>query len=221
MPGRFKAVVFDFDGLIVDTEVPVYEAWRRVFRSYAADLPLSIWTPLIGRSHHSLDIYALLEERTGTPMDRDEVRDQMMAVFDELFEDAVPLPGVEDYINGALNLGLRIGIASSSMRSWVHPKLDKLGLAHAFETVVCTDDVGHAKPNPASYLRALSALGVTAEEALALEDSPNGVKAAKNAGLLCVAVPGPITRDLSFVHADMRLESLADVPLDELMAALS
>ena len=220
MPRRFKAIVFDFDGLIVDTEVLVYRSWRDTFRSYGVDLPLPVWTPHIGRSHDSFDIFAYLKEHAGGPVDRDEVRRESMATFDVLFEGAAPLPGVEDYINCARELGLRIGIASSSTRSWVSPKLDRVGLRQAFDTVVCSDDVGSAKPDPASYLKAISDLGVTAEEAFALEDSPSGVQGAKNAGLLCVAVPGALTIDRSFDHADMRIESLADMPLTELMKAL-
>ena len=219
MSRGFKAIVFDFDGLVVDTEVPEYEAWQSIFRSYGVDLPLSVWTPHIGG--RGFDIYAHLEGLTCMRMDRDHVRQQHRVVFDMLFEDTVPLPGVEDYVASARELGLRIGIASSSPRSWVSPKLEHIGLAGAFDTVVCFDDVGSAKPDPASYLKALADLGVSAEEAFALEDSPNGVHGAKNAGLRCVAVPSVMTRENSFDHADMRIESLEDVPLDELLDALS
>ena len=221
MSRKFKAIVFDFDGLIADTEVPVYEAWRNTFRSYGAELPLSVWTPHVGMSHNSLDIYAYLEELTGGPVDREVVRRRNATNFDVLFEQAVPLPGVEAYIDRARALGLRIAIASSSTRAWVHPKLDKLGLSGAFESVVCSDDVGKAKPDPASYLKAIADIGATNDEAFALEDSPNGVQAAKNAGLLCVAVPGVMTRDHDFDHADMRIESLEDTSLEELILALS
>ena len=117
--------------------------------------------------------------------------------------------------------GLWIGITSSSPRSWVHPKLEQIGLADFFDTVVCSDDVGSVKPNPASYLTSLANLSVTADQAFALEDSPNGVQGAKNAGLLCVAVPSVMTNNLSFDHAAMRIESLADMPLEELLEALS
>ena len=221
MPHGFKAIVFDFDGLIVDTEVPEYEAWLGIFRSYGVDLPLSVWTPHIGGGHDGFDIYAHLAELTGMRVDRDELRDRRRADFAELFKHAVPLPGVEDYIATARDRGIRIGIASSSTHSWVDPKLEQIGLAAAFDTVVCSEDVGSAKPDAASYLRALADLGVTSDETFALEDSPTGVHGAKNAGLLCVAVPGVMTQDRSFDHADMRIESLADVPLEELMEALS
>ena len=213
MPRTFKAIIFDFDGLIVDTEVPEYEAWLSIFRSYGVDLPLSVWTPYIGGGSEAFDIYDHLAELTGQPIDRDEVRPRRRAAFDKLFEYAVPQPGVEDYIAAARERGMGIGIASSSPRRWVDPKLDQLGLADTFDTVVCADDVGSAKPDPASYLKAVSDLGVTPEEAFALEDSPTGVQGAKNAGLLCVAVPGALTRDRSYDHADM--------PLEELLEALS
>lgn len=217
---RFKAIVFDFDGLIVDTEVPEYEAWLNIFRSLGVDLPLSVWTPHIGGGNETFNIYDHLEELTGKPFDRDEMRIRRRAEFAELFKDAVPLPGVEEYIATARERGMRIGIASSSPRRWVHPKLDQLGLSETFDTVVCSDDVGSAKPNPASYTKAIADLGVTPDKTFALEDSPTGVQGAKSAGLLCVAVPGTLTRDRSYDHADMRLESLADMSLDQLMEAL-
>ena len=130
------------------------------------------------------------------------------------------MPGVEDYIAAARARGMGLGIASSSTRAWVEPKLDLLGLGDAFDTVICADDVGSSKPNPASYLAVIANLGVTAEQAVALEDSPNGVRGAKNAGLLCVAVPGPMTRGESFDHADLILHALTDLSLDELLEAL-
>ena len=220
MSRTFKAIVFDFDGLIVDTELPNYEAWRSVFRTYDIDLPLSTWVPYIGGGDDSFDIYDHLAGVSGRQVDRGEVRRQHRA-FEALFEQSTPLPGIEDYITSAREHGLRIGIASSSTQSWVHPKLEHVGLAGAFDTIVCSDDVGSVKPNPASYLASLANLGVTAKEAFALEDSPNGVQGAKNAGLLCVAVPGIMTESLSFDHADMRIKSLASMSLEELLEALS
>ena len=173
MSSRFKAIVFDFDGLIVDTEVPEYEAWLGIFRSYGVDLPLSVWTPHIGGGHDGFDIYAHLAELTGMRVDRDELRDRSRSAFAGLFKHAVPLPGVEDYIATARERGMRIGIASSSTHPWVDPKLEQIGLSDAFDTVVCSEDVGRSKPNPASYLRALADLGVTSDETFALGGLPN------------------------------------------------
>lgn len=215
-----EAVAFDFDGLIVDTETPEYESWRSVYRAYGADLPLRTWLPHVGRGRDSFDVYDHLAQSVGRPIDREEVRRLHRTAFDGMFADAAPLPGVEDYIAAARARGMGLGIASSSTRAWVEPKLDLLGLGDVFDTVVCADDVGSSKPNPASYLAVIANLGVTAEQAVALEDSPNGVRGAKNAGLLCAAVPGPMTRGESFDHADLILHALTDLSLDELLEAL-
>lgn len=215
-----EAVAFDFDGLIVDTETPEYESWRSVYRAYGADLPLRTWLPHVGRGRDSFDVYDHLAQSVGHPIDREEARRLHRTAFDGMFADAAPLPGVEDYIAAARARGMGLGIASSSTRAWIEPKLDLLGLGGVFDTVVCADDVGSSKPNPASYLAVIANLGVTAEQAVALEDSPNGVRGAKNAGLLCVAVPGPMTRGESFDHADLILHALTDLSLDDLLEAL-
>lgn len=215
-----EAVAFDFDGLIVDTETPEYESWRSVYRAYGADLPLRTWLPHVGRGRDSFDVYDHLAQSVSHPIDREEASRLHRTAFDGMFADAAPLPGVEDYIAAARARGMGLGIASSSTRAWVEPKLDLLGLGDVFDTVVCADDVGSSKPNPASYLAVIANLGVTAEQAVALEDSPNGVRGAKNAGLLCVAVPGPMTRGESFDHADLILHALTDLSLDDLLEAL-
>lgn len=214
------AVAFDFDGLIVDTETPEYESWRSVYRAYGTDLPLSDWLPHVGRGRDAFDVYDHLAHSAGRPIDREEARRLHRAAFDSMFADAKPMPGVEDYIAAARERGMRLGIASSSTRAWVEPKLEMIGLADVFDTVICADDVGSSKPNPASYLAVLDRLGVTAGHAFALEDSPNGVRGAKNAGLVCVAVPGPMTKGESFEHADLILDALTDLSLNQLLEAL-
>ena len=216
-----KAIVFDFDGLILDTETTDYEAWQAMYRAYRVELPLSVWLPTIGDATQDFSIDQRLAELTGKPVDRIELRKRQKALHIEMLENALPMPGVENYIQTAERLGIRIGIASGSKRSWVISRLEQIGLADHFDTIVCRDDVGVAKPDPAAYLTAISNLGVSADQALALEDSLPGVKAAKNAGLFCVAVPGPMTKNLSFHEADIRIESLADIPLQELLETVS
>ena len=218
---RIKAIVFDFDGLILDTETTDYEAWQAVYRAYGFELPLSIWLPIIGDATQDFKIDQHLVELTGKPIDRAELRRRQRALHLEMLENVGPMPGVEDYIHTAKGLDIRVGVASGSMRSWVVDRLDRLGLADHFETVVCRDDVGRAKPDPAAYITAIKNLGTSPDQALALEDSPPGVKAAKNAGLYCVAVPGPMTKNHSFHDADMRLESLTEIPLRELLETVS
>jgi beta-phosphoglucomutase-like phosphatase (HAD superfamily) len=124
---------------------------------------------------------------------------------------------VVDYLTDARRLGLRLAVASSSPHSWVDTHLAQLGLLDRFDAIICVDDVGVAKPDPGLFLRAVDVLGVAREEAIVFEDSPNGVLAAKRAGIFCVAVPNPMTQRLTFVPPDIRLQSLADVPLAALL----
>ena len=218
---HIKAIVFDFDGLILDTETTDYEAWQAMYRAYGVELPLSMWLPIIGDATQDFSIDQHLAELTGQPIDRAEVRKRQKALHIEMLETAAPMPGVEEYIQTAIQLGIHLGVASGSRRSWVVDRLDQLGLSDLFDTIVCRDDVeGRAKPDPAAYLAAVSNLGVTPDQAFALEDSQPGVRAAKSAGLYCIAVPGPMTKNLSFDNADLRLESLADMPLCELLRVL-
>ena len=218
---QIKAIVFDFDGLILDTETFYYKAWQAIYRDHGVDLPLSTWLPLVGDATQNFDIDQRIAKLTGKPVDRAELRKRHRSIHLEMPEGVAPMPGVEDYLCAAKRLGIRVGIASGSRRSWVLDRLEQIGLVDHFETIVCRDDVGSAKPDPAAYLAAVSNLGVTVEEAFALEDSLTGVTAAKSAGLYCVAVPGPMTKNLSFHNADMRLDSLTDMPLMKLLEALS
>ena len=129
-------------------------------------------------------------------------------------------PGVNEYIAGAQRMGLKMGVASSSNCAWVTGHLEQRNLKEYFACILGADDVELTKPDPALYLALLEYLDVRAEEAIAFEDSPNGVLAAKRAGLYCVAVPNPLTKQLRLDGADMVLESLADLPLEELLSMM-
>lgn len=132
-------------------------------------------------------------------------------------EEQPVLPGVEQYLQDAGRLGLKIGLASSSSRKWVMGHLQRLGLDSYFDNIRTSDDVQLVKPHPELYLSVLNGLGLQASEAIALEDSPIGVQAAKHAGLYCVAVPNPLTSLLSLNQADLQLGSLAEMPLEVLL----
>lgn len=212
-----KGLIFDFDGLILDTEVPDYVSWQEVFESHGCVLPHETWMGYIGTREGAFDPYALLEERSGRPVSRDEVRTARRRRLAELVAAEVIRPGVEAYIADAQRLGIRLAVASSADCDWVVPHLERLGLIGHFDGVRCAGHVTHGKPDPEVYFAALDLLGVAPHQAIAIEDSPNGVLAAKRAGLFCVAVPNPITADLPLDHADLRLNSLADLPLEELI----
>ena len=123
-------------------------------------------------------------------------------------------------LQDARRLGLKLGLASSSSCQWVEEHLQQRGLRAYFDVVRAADDVRFTKPDPELYLAVLTKLDVLPAQALALEDSPNGVRAAKAAGMYCVAVPNTMTSQLPLHEADLRLESLADLSLETLLARI-
>lgn len=215
-----QALVFDFDGLILDTETTDFQSWQEVFAAHGCELELEVWADCIGRPAGHFDPFEHLERLSGRPIDRDRVRGQRSARLRELNSLQPILPGVLDYLRQARGLGLKVGLASSSDRAWVHGHLGRLGLLHYFDTTKCVEDTGAHKPDPGPYLAVLAALGVPPTRAVAFEDSPHGVAAAKAAGMWCVAVPNPVTRRLGLDHADCLLDSLASLPLSALLSRL-
>jgi HAD superfamily hydrolase (TIGR01509 family) len=214
------ALIFDFDGLILDTELPEFQAWQEIFEHHGCQLSLTAWAACIGTSSAVFDPYVHLEAQLGLPVDRETIRATYHQRRDELLITQAVLPGVQAYLNDATRLGLQLGVASSSSRAWVTGHLARLGLVAHFASIQCADDVNCTKPDPASYQAALKALHVRPEQAIALEDSPNGILAAKRAGLFCVAVPNALTRELPLDHADLHLTSLADMRLEQLLATV-
>jgi HAD superfamily hydrolase (TIGR01509 family) len=215
-----RGLLFDFDGLILDTETTSLASWQEVYREHGHELPLERWAAIIG-TIGGFDPLAYLEELTG-PVDREAVlarqneRDLALADLEEL------RPGVLEYLEDARELGLATAIVSSSSRDWIDRHLGRLQRAEHFDAIVTADgDPERAKPRPTLYLEALDRLGLAVEEAVALEDSPNGVSAAKAAGLFCVAVPNGVTASLGLDEADLVVSSLADLPLRELLRLAS
>ncbi len=213
---RIRGVVFDFDGLILDTETPELTAWSEVYQRHGCQLAPQAWASGIG-THGGFDPYAHLESLGGRPVAREEVRAYVRDRVAALLAGASAQPGVQAYLEDARLLGLRVGLASSSAREWVESHLATLGLLDHFECIRCRGDAPRVKPAPDLYLAAMAGLGLRPEEAMALEDSPNGVTAAKAAGLFCAAVPHGPTAHLDFSHADVILPSLAAVPLEQLL----
>nr|WP_062332823.1 HAD-IA family hydrolase [Herbidospora sakaeratensis] len=212
MAGRI--LVFDFDGVIVDTESAVVAGWR----AECADLDIhfdekAFLATLGQQSLRPERVADVLGEAGGDPLAavlriRTRVR--------ELALDLPVLPGVRELLAEARAAGATAAVASGAAREWVTGHLDRLGLLAEFTAVFCRDDVAAAKPAPDVYLAALAGLDATAEAAVAIEDTATGVAAAKAAGLRCVAVPGPLTAGHDLAAADLVLPSLAGVGLDDL-----
>lgn len=215
-----KALIFDFDGLILDTETPEYQVWQTIYRGHGFELPHEEWGKIIGGYGLSnFDAAKHLSLLSQGRLDPVSLRDRHRSESHSLTLAQPVLPGVLDYLREAKRLALRLAIASSSAHAWVDTHAGRLGVLHCFDQVICSDDVaaGRTKPNPDLFLEALARLGVRKEEAIVFEDSPNGVQAARSAGIFVVAVPNPITSLLSIENADLRLTSLADLSLPELL----
>lgn len=216
-----RGLLFDFDGLLVDTESPSRLGWQELYREHGHELPLDEWATLVGTIGASWDPLVHLETLVGRPLDRDTVTERRQAREFELIDLEDLRPGIEGYLEEADRRGLRTALVSSSSRDWIQRILGRLERLDHWDAIVAADgDPTRAKPRPTLYLEALETLGLTADEAIAFEDSPNGVRAAKRAGLVCVAVPNPVTATLALDEADVVVESLADLPLDALLKRL-
>ncbi len=217
-----KALIFDFDGLIIDTEMPDFISWQEVYTQYQVELPQEKWLSIVGGSSESdFDPLAYLRELTGIKIDEEEVWVKRRKSYLEHLESQQVLPGVKNYLDQAVTLGLKIAIASSSPYSWVAGHLSRLELSHYFEVICTADDVKKTKPDPALFLLAAEKLNVDTSEAIIFEDSSNGVKAANRAGIFVVAVPNILTASMDFSTADMQLDSLDQISLLALLQKIS
>lgn len=208
-----RALIFDFDGLMVDTEWPSYQAWCALYQAHGAQLPLSLWVSCVG-SAGAFDPIAELERQVGHAVDRPALLAQRTAQKAARVADAPLMPGVLERLQEARDLGWRVGVASSSGADWVRGHLAQRGLLDRLDAVVTREDVRRVKPDPEIFQKAAAALGVTAGECVVLEDSLHGVRAALAAGVaVVVAVPNRVTQGLDFQEAHQRIESLAHLSL--------
>ncbi len=222
-----RALIFDFDGLIVDTETPALESWRHIYAEYGFDLGLEEWSAALGTRRG----FDALEHLMGLMAARDPARAAALraeaaaiharrhAIKEAMAAHEGLLPGVAGVLDEAEALGLPCAVASSSDYRWVGGWLERLGIARRFVCIRTADDVARTKPDPELFLSAAAGLGLPPAACLVLEDSANGILAARAAGCPVVAVPGALTRQLPLPPADLTLPSLAAMPLAEILAA--
>jgi HAD superfamily hydrolase (TIGR01509 family) len=214
------AVIFDFDGLIIDSETPIFEIWAGIYRDHGGALTLDHWRHALG-THDGFDPYAELQRQTGVSLDRlvwaSKIRDEHWRRCE-----TEPLrPGVAERMAEAESLGLPVAVASSSSVEWVGPWLERYGLRSRLRALCTRDDVARVKPAPDLFLLAAERLGVAPAACVVFDDTPNGVAAAHAAGMWAIAVPGPMTLTLEFPRPHLTLSSLADGTLAELQARLA
>ncbi|MFB9428505.1 HAD family hydrolase [Streptoalloteichus tenebrarius] len=207
-------MIFDHDGVLVDSIQADFLAWSTLFAEWGVELPTQVWARACGLP---LGGEALLERLASTSPragDKERLRDRLSELWDLFLtpDNVTVVPGVPEFLTHLSAAGFRLAVASAASRNWVGRWLRHYDLAHHFETVVGADDVPAAKPDPAVYLEAARRLGVAPAACVAFEDSLAGVAAAKAAGMTVVAVPTPLTRALDYSAADHVVRQLADVP---------
>jgi putative hydrolase of the HAD superfamily len=211
-------LIFDFDGVILDTETPEYEALNEVYRDHGQFLPVEMYGLVVGSQYdQNFEPVAHLQKLTGRTLDADKFWQRVNQRRLEIIHASQPLPGVEACLREARARGLKLAVASSSSHSWVDGHLHRLGFFHYFDVIKAQEDVRHIKPDPELFLSALQALGLQASQALIFEDSLNGVLAAQRAGIRVVTIPNPVTLHLNIKGETLRLASLADLPLPVLL----
>ncbi|MFJ7978282.1 HAD family hydrolase [Peribacillus sp. JNUCC 23] len=206
-----KAVIFDFDGLILDTETVWYEAYKETMGFYKSDLPLEHFVKCIGTDN--TELHEFFKEQLGESCNIEEIETRAKSLHKVKMETSQARVGVKDYLEEAKKLGYRIALASSSTKEWVTHYLGELGLLNYFEVMITGDEVDKVKPAPDLYLKAIEVLNIHATEAVAFEDSLNGLQSALNAGLKCVIVPNPVTEALAFENHHLRLSSMKEKSL--------
>lgn len=211
-----KALIFDFDGLILDTEVPVFESWKENYAAYGHSLPLETYVGCVGSDFQGFDPKRHLESLVTEPIDWEHWDRRRKEKESELVSQLAPMPGILALLDEAGSLGIPCVVASSSPRSWVEGHLENHNLLDRFVTTRCLDDVKAPKPAPDLFLTAAKAVGVDIADALVLEDSLNGLLAAISAGIDCIVVPNRITQCLEFPESVPVLETLESVTIENL-----
>ncbi|MGW4895645.1 aminotransferase class III-fold pyridoxal phosphate-dependent enzyme [Kitasatospora sp. NPDC004240] len=207
-----QAILFDFDGTLWDPESEIFRAHAEVFLDFGHELPADLWSSVVGTI--GFDLWTHLERLSGRTVDRRDVQDRVHHRQRELLGGLSSRPGVQGVLRELDSLGIPRGIVSNSTREWIGRYTRQCGIADGWSTVQCADgNRGNAKPAPDLYVAALASLGIPAGRAVAFEDSPSGVRAAKRAGIRCVAVPNSMTAALDLREADLRLESFEHVDL--------
>jgi HAD superfamily hydrolase (TIGR01509 family) len=209
-----RALIFDFDGLILDTETALIDAYGDVHGAHGVPFDRPLFTRSVGHADYAFDPWRGFDPSA----DRGSLEVERIAFNRARNLAQRVLPGFEELVSAARAAGLKVGLASNSSHAHVKGHLSRLGLADRFDFIACREDVAAPKPEPDLYRLVLEKFGLRGHEAIAFEDSHTGTLAAKRAGLWVVAVPNASTSHHDFAHVDLQVASLADCRLPELMA---
>lgn len=207
----YKGFIFDFDGLIIDTEMPCYYAWVELFELYGSTFTMHDYGKIIGTDNSVYNPAKHLSDLSNGSLDPLVIRNQILKRTRELIDLQPLFPGVHDFLQTAQQLGIPMAMASSSNRLWVEGYLSSLKIRHFFQAVCTSNDVSKVKPDPELFLLAADKIGLAPDEILVFEDSPNGIKAAKAAGMACIAIPNELTITMDLSLADKTVNSFMDL----------
>lgn len=213
-----KGFIFDFDGLILDTESPQFVIFHDEFAKYGVTFTYQDWWKVIGTGFAEYNPFDHLARLAGDHHDSAYFHEMIDRQIAEKLDQTQPFPGVVRFIQEARRLNIPMAVASSSECSWVRGQLKRIGLLDSFSSVITSDDVSQVKPDPELYLAAASSLKLQPAECIAFEDSLNGIKSAKAAGIYCIAIPNEITLEMPLHMADQIVHSFNDLRLQDLLA---
>jgi HAD superfamily hydrolase (TIGR01509 family) len=210
-----RAVIFDMDGLIIDTEWPDYQSWQELYATHGHELTLEEWVPYVGVWGPPVNLVARLTALIGEGADPAALKARRRARCDELVREAMaPMAGYHALMDSLVTDGYRRGLASTSSRDWIDFIVDGLDVRAQFQAIIAGDEVAARKPAPDVYLRAAERLGVARAECVVLEDSAPGIASAKAAGMACIAIPNRVTRHQDLSAADHQVACLDGVTLE-------
>ena len=212
-----RAIIFDFDGTIIDTETAWYNVFRDAYQKYGVELSLATYSQCLGTNLQSFNPYTHLSTHHDISLDLEGFRTSIQHNYAKLIEQESIRPGILKLLQEAKAAGLKIGLASSSHRDWIDKFVDQLGIREYFECYCTADTVNNVKPDPELYLQALDQLGIQSNEAIAIEDSPNGACAAVAAGLHTAVIKNTLTKQLPFSQGHYTIESLEQYELQDLL----
>ncbi len=218
--GAVRAVVFDFDGLLMDTESTSFLSWQYEWSQWGLTLQAADFFVNHG-GDVTEDRYALLAEAVGPGFDRAVSQQRRVAYREKLNEELDLADGLREWLEEAASLGLRLAVASSSPLDWLATHLERAGVLDAFEVLAGGDEVGQHKPAPDVYELALGRLTLSCAAAVAVEDTAHGVAAAHAAGMRCIAIPNPFVALECVRHADLVLSSASQLGLADALSQLS
>lgn len=216
-----KALVFDLDGTIIDTEKSIFESYKQAFQYYNFDLTLDVWSQWVGGVGTPQKACHYVGEETGQEINYDKIQQIHKEAFFQLIKEEKPLPGVLDMLESGKRAGLKIGLATNSNSDWANYFLQTLKINDYFDNVFTFDHVKQPKPDPEIYKKSVDYFHIVPHEAIAFEDSIIGSLAAKDAQLYTIAIPSKLTKEESFEHVDLKVDSMKHLNLHELIDELT